>query len=293
MLRMSVKLTRVTRVVLPNTLSDIHLRKKTSSSGAHDALATQHYLILHTDIAATDRLLLMHPQSIRHPVIVHHTRWTSILRSKWSLGRPVASMGQPEPSRGRSLGSRSRGRFDWSPFTWRPRDVQSVLHFSQSECGPSATRPWQFTDRKLVVLRPSETWISLSYTHHGAEVSANQNAALVQLTITPYGQKVGCPQVASFTSGRISFLCDSLAWLALLLFCLGDLVSPSFIRLGDLVSPMFLSWPFCSVLLPGKPPCWCTCMRVLLTRCGSPCKAPLACFCLRVSLAGFGLLAIS
>ena len=106
----------------------------------------------------------------------------------------MTSTGQPEPSCGCYLGGPFRDSFDWSPFMWRPRDVQSVLRFSQSECGPSATRLWHLTDRKLVVLRLSKTRIWPSHTYHSAEVSANHNAALVQLTMTPYGQKFGCPQ---------------------------------------------------------------------------------------------------
>ena len=73
-------------------------------------------------------------------------------------------------------------------------EVHAVLCFSQSERGPSATRPWHITDRKLVVPGPSETGSWPSHTHHGAEVSANQNAAPVWPTVTPYGQKVGRPR---------------------------------------------------------------------------------------------------
>ena len=72
-------------------------------------------------------------------VNVRRTRWTSIGRPKLSPRRPVTPTGQPQRSRGRPLGGRSRNNFDRSPLIWRPGDVQAIFCSRQSKRSPSAT----------------------------------------------------------------------------------------------------------------------------------------------------------
>ena len=134
------------------------------------------------NVAAT----VMRPSCRERPWDKVDVHWTTevVPGASCDINGPTATV--PWPFARRSL----QGRLRLVTFHATSTDVRAVLCLSQSERGPSATRPWHITD----VPEPSKTGSWHSHTRHGAEVSANQNTALVWPTVTPYGQEFGCPR---------------------------------------------------------------------------------------------------
>ena len=98
------------------------------------------------------------------------------------------------------------GGFVIQPIRTRPLCDPTMTHYGQK-----GGRPWA-----------DKTGSWPSHTHHGAEVSADQNVDLVWPTGTHYGQEVGCPQVVRNQKLAMVICCFSQSECILLLFGTGS-----------------------------------------------------------------------